>query len=445
MDISIPNDRKNTTNFVNCLFDDVMHNDKQAIEKVMLAIKKPAYEAIWSEYKKSPTIFVDKSAMADDIFQTGLLKIYQLMIFGFNGKVKQADDFFGFLIGIFKMTVLEYVPRDRKIDIEKGKSKLTFVESIQAREERLNQNEKSSNDHTLYELKDSNWDPLNILLDDEEKLLVQRKGEVADEVMMKTSIIPHEMISYCYSVVLPKALASIVCNSGEFVEILYVALENAISEDNSTIAAEIFLKTINRLSKELGIPYDITEMDLTFRTHSFLQGIIKETERHEKEKISKIRDIRDIVDKENGRKVKSLGKKKYQAKFAKRFMERDSIYTMSEKFASAYNKELDRHFEWGETYKENLKNGYHKYNYDIDSEGDLVYSDYFSKPFGEDTITSNRDYLGENIRKNAERADKQHEKEFKKRWHEVSNDEMRSTFLNIYSKNKMQELMGLER
>lgn len=389
--------------FVNACYWDVLKNDAAAIEKVICIMQARGYLYVRKKlYSKN---FHD----IEEIVSEATLQIYEKRLFNFEGQVSDPQFFYAHLMKFFEFAVYKYCPGETK------------ELSIQAWTENYADNEKSIHDPLIKELEDRKNDPAVLLIQKEEMQEKNRMGESFIKAIMNAEIVPHELISFCYSVILPKILMVLLEKHNELYNEVdksaeYVwkhAYEKVCSEENSCINgkkyANMFTENFKNVFQTISSPFSLEDFCYENVVIPVLEKHICDGRKTKNVSPKKLRFLRQLVKelKASGNDLVDVNRKNLiLAETAKYYMDWDTIRAMSGKFADVYNCSVtgDCVFQWGDAYKKALDSSYMKYHHTIKNEGNLVYAEYFSKPMEGEPIRQEFDYLVNNIRRYAERA-----------------------------------------
>lgn len=442
---------KDPAAYVNSLYDRVLKNDREAISRVAEVMQAQGYKHVSWKMRKYGCAGSSRE-LVEEIVSEGLLRIYEKRLTNFDGEMEAPEYFYAHLINFFDMVMLEQITKAGKIQKRE--------KSSQEMEASANEGEHSSKDHTIKEMADEKSDPGRMALELEEKRVRRGQGEILRQLIAGTKSVPHEMISFCYSMVLPSVLGSIVSGS----QLLKKCVQKAVAEAYHQVqkmekssgslsegeTAEIFYKKyclqLRSFPWGQDYPYErftlrsVAEPELKYM-HKVMQAKGSAAAKREKFLRTLLEELpvlyRDEINiaRDSGRLSEAAGS----------LMGMDTIRRMSAKFENVYNHEdadtQNKGFVWGNAYMENLDRGYSKYGHRIPEEGSLVYADYFSHPLGGGKEKEDHDYLTENIRRYAERA----QKDLAKEMVEVLRREKmlleRSVFIKEYSEGKMKKIL----
>lgn len=396
-------DWESARDFVNSCYWDVLKNNAAAIEKVICIMQARGY--LYVKKKLYSKNFYD----IEEIVSEATLQIYEKRLFNFEGQVSDPQFFYAHLMKFFEFALYKYCPVETK------------ELSIQAWTEKAEDNEKSIHDPLIKELEDKKNDPAVLLLEKEEKQEQARKGEAFIKAIMNAEIIPHELISFCYAVILPKVLMVLLEEHNELynevdksVEYTWkYTCEKPFPEEDSTLNeqkyAHIFTENFKKVFQTIYSPFSLEDFCFENIVIPVLEKHICDGRKMKTVSQEKLRFLRQLVCglKASGNDLVDVNRKNLiLAEAAKFYMNSDTIREMSVKFADTYNCCAAGNFvfQWGNAYRNALDSGYVKYHHTIKNEGDLVYAEYFSKPMEGETIKQEFDYLVNNIRRYAERT-----------------------------------------
>ncbi len=442
---------KDPVMYVNSLYEKVLQNDKEAINKVAEVMLVQGYKHVSYKMRKY-SYLGDCRELVGDIVSEGILRIYEKRLLNFEGEVKSGEFFYAHLMNFFDKVMLEQVKKVGKLQNKE--------QSVQEMEESVNEKEHSINDYTRKEMADEKNNPDRMAAEIEERRVRQGQGEILRQIIANTKSVPHEMISFCYSMILPSILSSITLHSPTLKKCVQKAVAEAYKQVQSIEkkgerisgkeTADIFYKKYLQQVKSLpwGRDYSyerftlkrVAEPEIKYMHKVMMakgEGAVKR-ERFLRKLLEEFPDLyRDEIQigRESGR----------LSEAAKDLMGQDTIGEMSDKFENVYNHEdadtQNKGFVWGRTYRKNLKEGYRKYGHCIEEEGSLVYAEYFSHPLGGGAEKPGHDYLGENIRRYAERAQKDIAKEMVEIMRRENMLLEKSVFMKEYSEKRMRKVI----
>ena len=389
--------------FVNACYWDVLKNDVRVIEEVICVMQARGYLYVKNK------LYSKNCHDIEEIVSEATLQIYEKRLFNFEGQVTDPQFFYAHLMKFFEFALYKYCPGETK------------ELSIQAWMENIADNEKSVNDPIIKGLEDRKNDPAVLLLQKEEKQEQTQMGEAFIKAIMNATIIPHELISFCYSVILPKILMVLLEEHNELYNEVdksaeYVwqhACKEPFSEMdrglNEKQYAQMFTDNFKKYFQTISSPFSLEDFCLKNIVIPVLEKNICDGRRRKDISSDKLNFLRQLVDglKIYGNDLVDVNRKNLiLAETAKFYMNSDTIREMSGKFADVYNCSVTGNcvFQWGNAYKKALDSAYTKYHHTIKNEGSLVYAEYFSKPMEGETIRQGFDYLVNNIRRYAERT-----------------------------------------
>lgn len=442
---------KDPVMYVNSLYDKVLKNDKEAISKVLEVMMAQGYKHV--SYKMQKYRYLsDSQELIGDIVSEGILRIYEKRLLNFDGEVQNREFFYAHLMNFFDKVMFEQVKKAGRLQ--------TKEQSVQEREESVRESEHSVNDYTMREMADEESDPGRMAVEMEKKRVRQGQGEILRQLIANTKSVPHEIISFCYSMILPSILNSITLQSQALrkcvqkavaeaykqVQVLEKKGENVSGKEAAVIFYEKYLVQLKNLSWGRDYSYErftlrrVAEPEIKYM-HKVMLAKGNAAVKREKFLRILLEEFPNLYRNEIpiGRYSERL------SEAAKELMGKDTIREMSDKFENVYNHEdadtENKGFTWGRIYRQNLEKGYEKYGHHIENEGSLVYADYFSHPLGGGAEKPGHDYLGENIRRYAERA----QKDIAKAMAEIMRKEEmlleRSVFMKEYSESRMKKVI----
>lgn len=357
----------------------------------------------------------------EDVLQEAAITLY----IDRNKSFKNHDftgkrDFFMYVAGLYKIVAQEIVRiTNNKI------SKMPIV-STDEYADRGKELDKSRND---FDLIDSSNKLTHKFIPDElidemyQTMIDERLGQIMFEALSLTNVVPHAVMSYCYSVFVPRMLIVLLNNNEKMLEDIqnnldmiwleYCRNENSGERyESEAYYGKLFMDKFDLLLEEKKWNLSIKSFCLSAVISPLIKNNIASAAEDEQQKKQYYRRILKEISfvyrrgsKDGMNEVKEIKidrDSEVLVEAAKILMGENSIGKLSKDFQTISDivHMYNINFEWGVQYKTNLDKGYidKKNNICIDKESELIFSKFFSKPSDETKAKEGMDYLGHNIR-----------------------------------------------
>lgn len=401
---------ENVFDYVNGLYEAVLRNDKEAIDKVMCIMQARAYNYARYLYAKGDIHTIHD---IEDIINEGSMKILEKRVFNFKGQIQDSSGFYPYLRKFYDYAFYKIRPDKKLVSMDENP-------------ERDDDNHQI-NDRTIPEAADITYEPFHNLTTDTPAELNEKRSEILAKVIMNSKQPPHQVISFCYSVLLPKILLAILKENQQLEymvdKVIDYVWENAYSkeytEDESRIGdrnyAKFFAIKFNKVFDVIPCVFSLQEFAyenfvipaLKYRIYQEKKKKKERTDNEVSDKLQFLRRLRDELVLSSFDTVDVNRENLILAEVARYYIGNDAINQMSDKFQDAFNFSSyeTEHCKWiwSAEYEQALTEKYKKYGHNIENVGKLVYAKYFGNPLPGETRKPNYDYLTNNIRRFSER------------------------------------------
>lgn len=406
---------KNAREEINKRYPNLLDDDVAFNEVIGLANAK-LYHKISEILEKAPGV---SYLSVEDVLQEAAFVLWELRQEKFNGK-EPSIDFYAYVVRVYTNVANATM---RKI-YSKTKQKKEI--SIDQYADNAKDNDKTRNDYDLIGANNEityEFDPDKLIEKISQEIEQERLGEIIFEALCKTESVPHTVMAYCYSVLMPRMLKVFLNKdekiSGDIEDILEeIFVEYCVNErdkvfiESENYYGELFISRFDSLLEDKKWAFSIKPFCLSAIISPLIKNNVVCAAKDENQKKKYYRRIlkeinvvcRHCLNDETDeiKEIKIDRDSEVLVEAAKILMGEDSIGKLSNNFQVVFN---DVHiystdFEWGDLYKDNLSKGYTdtRNNIYIDKESELIFSTFFSKPSDESSAKEGMDYLGHNIR-----------------------------------------------
>lgn len=390
--------------------------DDIAFNEVIGFADAKLYQKVKGILKKAPIV---SYISTEDVLQDAAIVLWKLRQKNFNEKELNLD-FYAYVTRVYT-NIAEAAVRK----IYSGTKQKKEI-SIEQHADRAKDNEKIRNDYDLIGSANEityEFNPDMLIEKISHEIEQKRLGEIIFEALSKTESVPHTVMAYCYSVLMPRMLIAFldkdekmsddIQNILDKIFVEYCANEkDSVFIENKRYYGELFMKQFDLLLENQKYSFSIKPFCLSAIISPLIKNNIASAAKDEQQKKKYYRRILEEINKvcRHGSREERTGIKEIKidrdsevlVEAAKILMGEDSVGKLSQDFQSVTNdvRMHNTDFEWGESYKNNLSIGYTdtRNNICIDKESELIFTKFFSKPAEESKTKEGMDYLGHNIR-----------------------------------------------
>lgn len=340
--------------------------------------------------------------MADEIIQNASLRVYQLREKRFHDAQIHID-FYAYLIRIYENVTNEmkrsaFRTLKHEVSYDKGTGTEEEGEDMQIQISDNNQGNPLTGMEAGFDAKEK-----------------KQMGSLLMEALANTKTVPHMVIAYCYSVLLPIMLKAYVSGkvnmSGQIRRILaemeteeftFPALLMTEKAPKLPYAERFKEKMGDVLESMKELPIPLEKFCLSLFIAPEISVLLESAERGKKKFYKRILEELSISDPDATRIDRNS---EILTECAKILMDRDTVRKMSWNFEEVYNDYgyFSRRFQWGEEYLRQLDSEYAdaRHGFYVPNDGDVIFTEVFSKPLDTKSgteVNKNNDRLGKNIR-----------------------------------------------